>query len=170
MLYANLRNHLLLWLSVLSVLIGLSGCAVSTRDGLTADIQSQLGAIALPEPTSREAQLFNMRFDDNLISPSHDKKYQLSYQFSETDSLQLSVKGSNSTLVNSSMIIRFQLTEIMTEDVLLTDTVEASAVSGTVSSYYGQRKSQQFISERLAGRLAERVIDRISLFFVASGS
>ena len=170
MLYANLRNRLLLWLSVLSVLIGLSGCAVSTFDGRTADIQSQLGAIALPEPTSREAQLFNMRFDDNLISPSYDKKYQLSYQFSEASSSQLSVKGSNSTLVNSSMTIRFQLTEIMTEDVLLTDTVEASAVSGTVSSYYGQRKSQQFISERLAGRLAERVIDRISLFFVASGS
>ena len=47
-------------------------------------------------------------------------------------------------------------------------TVSATATSGTITSYYGQDVSARFASERLLGLLAERIYQKLQLYFLAA--
>ena len=171
MWYARLMTNTALkrFLSVFSVILmlGLTGCANLPQDGKDNAVQSFLSSIALPTPGNRAEQLFNQRFEAQILNPSASKAYQLRYTISGTSSSTLSVRGSSSTLVNSKSTLTYTLTDLNSGKKLLNGSVSAQATSGTISSYYGQEKSQQFVSERLSGLLAEKLMHQLSLFHIS---
>ena len=64
------------------------------------------------------------------------------------------------------MSVSFKLTNITTGETEFTDAISTNATLGTVSSYYGQDEAKTQGQERLAGLLADRVADRMQLFFI----
>ena len=64
------------------------------------------------------------------------------------------------------MIAKFELTKQGGDDVLLQDTVTADATLGTVSSLFGQDQSELHARDRMAKLIAQRVAQRIQLYFL----
>ena len=64
------------------------------------------------------------------------------------------------------VIANFELTKQGSGDVLLQDTVKADATLGTVSSLFGQDQSEQHARDRMAILIAQRVAQRIQLYFL----
>jgi hypothetical protein len=64
------------------------------------------------------------------------------------------------------MVANFKLTKQGSGDVLLQDTVTADATLGTVSSLFGQDQSKLHALDRMARLLAQRVAQRIQLYFL----
>jgi hypothetical protein len=65
-----------------------------------------------------------------------------------------------------SMVANFTLTKQGGGDVLLRDTVTADATLGTVSSLFGQDQSELHARDRMAALLAQRVAQRVQLYFL----
>jgi len=141
----------------------LSGCA--SPDGFDEINANQfISSIILKNPESREDQLFNQRFESMVIYEGAEKRYRLDYRLTGTSSSTLSVRGASSTLKNSTMSISFSLIRLEDGKTVYEGSVVSRAASGTVSAYYAQQKSQQFVTERLAGNLAEKVINKLILY------
>ena len=64
------------------------------------------------------------------------------------------------------MVANFTLTKQHSDDVLLRDTVTADATLGTVSSLFGQDQSELHARDRMATLLAQRVAQRVQLYFL----
>jgi imidazolonepropionase-like amidohydrolase len=79
----------------------------------------------------------------------------------------LSVVGSSSNLKKMTMSASFTLTNLTTSKVELTESISTKATLGAISSYYGQDVSETQGQERLAKLLADRVANRMQLFFIA---
>ena len=60
----------------------------------------------------------------------------------------------------------FILTEQSDGDVLLKDTITADVTLGTVSSLFGQDQSELHARDRMARLIAQRVAQRIQLYFL----
>ena len=60
----------------------------------------------------------------------------------------------------------FILTEQSGGDVLLKDTITADVTLGTVSSLFGQDQSELHARDRMARLIAQRVAQRIKLYFL----
>ena len=97
------------------------------------------------------------------ITPTHTLESDLSVSSVST----LSVVGSSSTLKKMTMSVSFKLTNITTGETELKDAISTNATLGAVSSYYGQDEAETQGQERLAGLLADRVTNRMQLFFIA---
>ena len=167
MLYVNkLIAYPKFLLAVLGVLL-LSGCTSNQHVTTNDSIQSFLGSIELQIPQNRIEQLFNQRFSTQILGSGTEKAYRLEYTISGTSSSTLSVRGSSSTLVNSSSTLAYQLYDMATGEEVLSGSTTAQATSGTISSYYGQEKSKRFTSERLSGLLAEKLLNKLGLFYIA---
>ena len=157
------RAHSLIAGFVALSLFTLAGCARPPAFDDT-DANEFISSIVLKAPQTREDQLFNQRFATMVLPHGKEKKYRLDYQLTGTSSSTLSVRGSSSTLINSTMSINFSLISLDTDETVYQSSVVARASSGTISAYYGQEKSQQFVRERLAGNLAEKVINKLILY------
>ena len=66
------------------------------------------------------------------------------------------------------MSVNYSLKDNETGNELISGVVSATATSGTITSYYGQSVSAQFASERLAQLLAERVYQKLQLYFLSA--
>ena len=64
------------------------------------------------------------------------------------------------------MTSNFILTEQRGGNVLLKDTVTADVTLGTVSSLFGQDQSELHARDRMARLIAQRVAQRIQLYFL----
>ena len=64
------------------------------------------------------------------------------------------------------MVASFELTKQGRGDVLLRDKVTADATLGTVSSLFGQDQSELHARDRMANLLAQRVAQRVQLYFL----
>ena len=64
------------------------------------------------------------------------------------------------------IVANFELTKQGSSDVLLQDTVTADATLGTVSSLFGQDQSELHARDRMAILIAQRVAQRIQLYFL----
>ncbi len=151
----------------IAVMLIMAGCTTDISGEKNQSVQVFLSSIALQSPNSRIEQLFNQRFEAQILNPSAEKAYQLKYSISGTSSSTLSVRGSSSTLVNSSSTLNYALLDAVSGEEVLSGSISAQATSGTISSYYGQEKSKQFTSERLAGLLSEKLMNKLGLFYIS---
>ena len=64
------------------------------------------------------------------------------------------------------MVVSFTLKKIDEEKILLNDSVTADATLGTVSSSFGQDRSELHARDRMAELLAQRVSQKVQLYFL----
>ena len=80
------------------------------------------------------------------------------------------MQGSTSDLKKKTMTASIVLVDLVTGEVVLTDSLSANATLGTVSAQFAQTRSDRHADERLAMLLADRVAARLHLFFSQTGS
>ena len=68
------------------------------------------------------------------------------------------------------MTSNFILTEQSDGDVLLKDSITADVTLGTVSSLFGQDQSELHARDRMARLIAQRVAQRIQLYFLENAN
>jgi len=162
---ANLRAFQL----VFSVLCGLvlAGCSDLSVRQLGDNNQEVLRQIAVKPTAGREDQLYRRELQKLLyIGGQLPENYELTSSILISASSALSVQGNSSTLRKMSMTTSFALRRLADGKTLLADSVTADATLGTVTSLYGQDKSEIHARERLAILLAQRVVRRLQLYFL----
>ena len=168
MLFVNHFRPVFGFIKLVMLGLFLASCSVQTVSQMHQLTDDHLRKITFPEATSRTEQLLNQALESQIGSPDTDQHYQLSYNITSATSSSLSASGSSSTLKNTQMSVSYELTQTETGQMLTQGTVSASATSGTISSYYGQDVSARFASERLIRLLAERVHQKLQLYFLSA--
>lgn len=156
-----------MWLSRLFLAIGilaLVGCADTKLQRVGSILESRDVGVHVVEVSGRTGQLYSRqlrdRFDGSVAS--HD----LSTNLSQSSSSVVSVRGTGSQLKKMTMTAALTLTDRATGEVVLSDTVSATATLGAVSAYFAQTRSDRHGAERLAVLLADRAAARVNLFFL----
>ena len=145
----------------------LTACSEISIHQLGQDNQDSLKKIAVAEIVSREGQIYTRELRKKLhIGGKLNEAYLLNSTIETTSSSTLSVLGAASSLKQMSMTTTFQLNDMETGKTLFSDSVSSDATLGTVSSFYGQDKSESHARERLATLLAQRVGRRLQLYFL----
>lgn len=147
-------------------LLFLSACQTLGPAEITQKAQTQIDRIQIGKPTDRRSQIFLRQLEDNLNQNNALRDLSLSTSLSETSGSTLSVKGKSSTLAKTTMTVVYSLKDRVSGEVITDGTLEATATSGTVSSYYGQAQSRKFISERLSRTLSDRLAQTLRLHFL----
>ena len=156
-----------MWLSRLVLAIGivaLVGCADTRLQRVGSILESRDVGVHVVEVSGRTGQLYSRqlrdRFEGGVVS--HD----LSTSLSQSSSSVVSVRGTGSQLKKMTMTATLTLTDRATGEVVLSDTVSATATLGAVSAYFAQTRSDRHGAERLAVLLADRAAARVNLFFL----
>jgi len=156
-----------MWLSKLFLAIGilaLVGCADTKLQRVGSILESRDVGVHVVEVSGRTGQLYSRqlrdRFDGGVAS--HD----LSTSLSQSSSSVVSVRGTGSQLKKMTMTAALTLTDRATGEVVLSDTVSATATLGAVSAYFAQTRSDRHGAERLAVLLVDRAAARVNLFFL----
>ena len=156
-----------MWLSRLFLTIGilaLVGCADTKLQRVGSILESRDVGVHVVEVSGRTGQLYSRqlrdRFDGGVAS------HNLSTNLSQSSSSVVSVRGTGSPLKKMTMTAALTLTDRATGEVVLSDTVSATATLGAVSAYFAQTRSDRHGAERLAVLLADRAAARVNLFFL----
>ena len=156
-----------MWLSrlVLAIaIVALVGCADTRLQRVGSILESRDVGVHVVEVSGRTGQLYSRqlrdRFEGGVVS--HD----LSTSLSQSSSSVVSVRGTGSQLKKMTMTAALTLTDRATGEVVLSDTVSATATLGAVSAYFAQTRSDRHGAERLAVLLADRAAARVNLFFL----
>ena len=156
-----------MWLSRLVLAIGivaLVGCADTRLQRVGSILESRDVGVHVVEVSGRTGQLYSRqlrdRFEGGVVS--HD----LSTSLSQSSSSVVSVRGTGSQLKKMTMTAALTLTDRATGEVVLSDTVSATATLGAVSAYFAQTRSDRHGAKRLAVLLADRAAARVNLFFL----
>lgn len=144
----------------------LSACQAISISELNNQTQADINRIDIGEADSRLQQIFNRTLDDNLNQQSALRDLALVTDLTKTNSSTLAVQGKSSSLSKTTMTLTYRLTDKMSGTLVTSGTISATATSGTVSSYYGQDKSQEFATERLTIQLADRLSLRLRRHFL----
>ena len=158
------------WFKTLSLLLLLTvtACGDFRVRTLSDSEYNQIAGIQVATSSGRVGQIYTRQLKDQLmmdpgVTPTHALNSVLSVSSAST----LSVVGSSSTLKKMTMSVSFTLTNLATDETELKDVISTNATLGAVSSYYGQDESETQGQERLARLLADRVANRVQLFFIA---
>ena len=158
------------WFKTLSLLLLLTvtACGDFRVRTLSDSEYKQIASIQVVTSSGRVGQIYTQQLKDQLmmnpgVTPTHALKSDLSVSSAST----LSVVGSSSTLKKMKMSVSFTLTNLASGETELKDTISTNATLGAISSYYGQDESETQGRERLARLLADRVTNRMQLFFIA---
>ena len=158
------------WFKTLSLLLLLTvtACGDFRVRTLSGNEFDQIASIKVATSSGRIGQIYTRQLKDQLmvdleITPTHELDSTLSVHSTST----LSVFGSSSNLKKMTMSVSFTLTNLITNETVLTDSISAKATLGAISSYYGQDESETQGKERLAKLLADRVANQMQLFFIA---
>ena len=126
-----------------------------------------LKKIKVTDIKSREGQIYTRELRKKLhIGGKSSEAYLLNSTITTTSSATLSVQGAASSLKKMSMTTTFNLIDLETGKTLFADSISGDLTLGTVSSFYGQDKSESHARERLAILLAQRVGRRLQLYFL----
>jgi hypothetical protein len=158
------------WFKTLSMLLLLTvtACGDFRVRTLSGSEYNQIASIQVATSSGRVEQIYTRQLKNQLmmdpgVTPTHALNSELSVSSAST----LSVVGSSSTLKKMTMSVSFTLTNLETGETELKDAISTNVTLGAVSSYYGQDESETQGQERLARLLADRVANRMQLFFVA---
>tara|TARA_B100000900_G_scaffold409398_1_gene425261 strand:- start:955 stop:1467 length:513 start_codon:yes stop_codon:yes gene_type:complete len=168
MLFVKNSVKRILGVVLASIYLLLPACSLHTIGEVNQLTESHLRKIHLPEAHSRNEQLFKQTLERQIGTADTDTNYQLSYNLTGASQSSLSASGTSSNLKNTKMSLRYSLRDNETGGELTSGLVSATATSGTITSYYGQDVSAQFAAERLVGLLAERMYQRLQLYFLAA--
>tara|TARA_B100000989_G_C19498086_1_gene453003 strand:- start:175 stop:678 length:504 start_codon:yes stop_codon:yes gene_type:complete len=147
--------------------LAVSGCSTVNIGQLDGNVSTKISSISVLETSGRAGQLYSRALRKALnIYGQADTTYELTSSISVSSSSTLSVRGVNSTFKKMSMVANFELTKKGDGGVLLQDAVTADATLGTVSSLFGQDQSELQARDRMATLIAQRVAQRIQLYFL----
>ena len=158
------------WFKTLSLLLLLTvtACGDFRVSTLSDSEYNQIASIQVATSSGRVGQIYTRQLKDQLmIDPGVTPTHALNSELSVSSASTLSVVGSSSTLKKMTMSVSFTLTNLATGETELKDAISTNVTLGAVSSYYGQDESETQGQERLARLLADRVANRMQLFFVA---
>ena len=168
MLFANKLVRKVVSVILTTTYLFLSACSLHAIGEVKKLTDSHLRKIDMSEAQTRNEQLFRQALERQIGSAHIDTRYNLRYSLSGATRSTLSASGSSSTLNNTKMSVNYGLNDNETGNELTSGMVSATATSGTITSYHGQGVSAQFASERLVQLLAERVYQKLQLYFLSS--
>jgi hypothetical protein len=149
-------------LAGLCLLVACTNMQVQTVGEL---LRQQDVGINVVQSGERTGQLYSRQLRDRFDSGgliTHD----LSSNISQSSSSVVSVRGTGSNLKKMTMTAAITLVDRTTGEVVLEDSVSSTATLGAVSAYFAQTRSDRHGSERLAMLLADRVANRVQLYFL----
>ena len=158
------------WFKTLSLLLllAVTACGDFRVRTLSDNEYNQIASVQVATSSGRVGQIYTRQLKDQLMmNPGVTPTHALNSDLSVSSASTLSVVGSSSTLKKMTMSVSFTLTNLATGETELKDTISTNATLGAISSYYGQDESETQGQERLARLLADRVANRMQLFFIA---
>ena len=162
MLWRNLKTGF--FVTMLFILAGCSGVSVVTLD---SRIDTKISSVAVIDTGGRAGQLYNRALHRALYAKGESSPvYDLTSTISVSSSRTLSVRAVTSTFKKMTMTAVFTLQKKENGEVLLSEQVTADATLGTVSSLFGQDQSESHARDRMAKLLAQRVVQRLQLYFL----
>ena len=148
-------------------LLAFAGCSTVTIGQLEEQVRDKVSSVFVVDTSGRAGQLYSRALRQALyVYGQANPAYDLTSSISISSSSTLSVRGVTSTFKKMTMIASFELTKQGRGDVLLRDKVTADATLGTVSSLFGQDQSELHARDRMANLLAQRVAQRVQLYFL----
>ena len=167
-LFGNIASMRSFQLGII-VLCGLifNNCGNITIHQLGTKNLQNLQQIAVNDASGREGQLYSRELRKLLhIGGKAVENYELISSISFSSSSAISVQGASSTLKKMTMSASFKLRNLTSGETLIADSITADATLGAVTSLYGQDKSETHARKRLAILLAQRVVQRLQLYFL----
>ncbi|RZO33153.1 MAG: hypothetical protein EVA91_00010 [SAR116 cluster bacterium] len=155
-------------LSLMLLILTVTACGDFKVRTLSHNEVDQIASIQVAGSSGRIGQIYTRQLKDQLmIDPGITPTHRLESKLSVSSASALSVVGSSSNLKKMTMSASFTLTNLTTGKMELTESISTKATLGAISSYYGQDVSETQGQERLAKLLADRVANRMQLFFIA---
>ena len=159
--------HKLKFLCCIIFLLAAFGCSAVKIGQLDENVSGELSSVSVVETSGRAGQLYSREVRKALyLHGQTSPAYELTSSISVSSSSSLSVRGATTTYKKMTMTSDFILTEQSGGDVLLKDTITADVTLGTVSSLFGQDQSELHARDRMARLIAQRVAQRIQLYFL----
>ena len=150
-----------------ALLLAVAGCSTVNIGQLDETVGAKVSSVSVVETSGRAGQLYSRALRQALYLHGQSiPVYELTSSIAVSSSSTLSVRGVSSTFKKMTMVSNFELTKQATGDVLLQDTVTSDATLGTVSSLFGQDQSELQARDRMAKLIAQRVAQRIQLYFL----
>ena len=147
-------------------LLAFAGCSTVTIGQLDERVSAKVSSVSVVDTDGRAGQLYSRALRQALyVYGQASPAYDLTSSISVSSSSTLSVRGVTSTFKKMSIVANFTLKK-QGGDVLLRDKVTADATLGTVSSLFGQDQSELHARDRMATLLAQRVAQRVQLYFL----
>ena len=151
----------------MALLLTIAGCSKVNIGQFNHSVSNEVSSVSVVETSGRAGQLYSRALRQALyLYGQAIPAYELTSSISVSSSSALSVRGVSSTFKKMTMVASFKLTNQDGGDVLLQDTVTADATLGTVSSLFGQDQSELHARDRMARLIAQRVAQRIQLYFL----
>ena len=145
----------------------LANCGDVSFRHLGAENLQSLHQISVNDTAGREGQLYGYELRKLLhIGGKAAENYSLSSSITTNTSSTLSVQGASSTLKKMTMTASFKLRNLTNGETLIASSITADATLGAVTSLYGQDKSETHARKRLSILLAQRVVQRLQLYFL----
>ena len=151
----------------IALLLAVAGCGTVNIGLLDETVSAKVSSVSVVETSGRAGQLYSRELRRALyLYGQAVPAYEITSSISVSSSSTLSVRGVSSTYKKMTIVANFELTKQGSADVLLQDTVTADATLGTVSSLFGQDQSELHARDRMAILIAQRVAQRIQLYFL----
>ena len=159
--------HKLKFAYCMALLLAVAGCSTVNIGQLDENVSAKVSSVSVVETSGRAGQLYSRALRQALyLYGQSNPTYKLTSSISISSSSTLSVRGVSSTFRKMTMVANFELTRRDGGNVLLQDTITADATLGTVSSLFGQDQSELHARDRMATLLAQRVAQRVQLYFL----
>jgi hypothetical protein len=159
--------HKLTFACFMAFLLAVAGCSTITIGKLDETVSTEVGSVSVIETDGRAGQIYSRALRQELyLHGQAVPAYVLTSSISVSSSSTLSVRGVTSTFRKMTMVATFKMTKQGGGDVLLQDKVSTDATLGTVSSLFGQDQSELHARDRMARLIAQRVAQRIQLYFL----
>ena len=155
----------------MALLLAVASCSTVNIGQLDESVSAEVSSVSVVETSGRAGQLYSRALRQALYLYGQSiPAYELTSSISVSSSSTLSVRGVSSTFRKMTMVANFTLTKKGGGDVLLKDTFVADATLGTVSSLFGQDQSELHARDRMARLIAQRVAQRIQLYFLENAN
>ncbi|MBE9636149.1 LPS assembly lipoprotein LptE [Salipiger mangrovisoli] len=143
--------------------LALAGCGFTPAYGPQGGGQKLLGQIALADPGSPNAYLYNRRIEERLGRAGTGARYLLDTGLKTETSGHGSLADGNTTRIRVIGTATFTLRDAVTNEALSSGDTSSFTGYSTTGSTAATQSAERDAEERLMVMLADRVIDRLLL-------